>query len=88
VALLATEGVELRFTEEGLREIARLAAALNGRLEDVGARRLHSLLEQLLEELSFNAPDHKGEQVAVDAAFVSDHLGRAVRDKDLGKLLR
>jgi ATP-dependent HslUV protease ATP-binding subunit HslU len=87
-ALLATEGVDLTFAEEGLRALARLAALLNARLEDVGARRLHSLMEQLLEELSFEAPDRKGEKVLADAAFVSDHLGRALRDKDLGKLLR
>jgi len=87
-ALLATEGVEIHFTEEGLREVARLAALLNSRLEDIGARRLHAILERLLEELSFNAPDLKGEHVEMDAAFVSDHSGRLVSDQNLARLLR
>src|SRR3712207_6243450 len=64
-ALLATEGLELRFEETALREMARLATLVNARTEDIGARRLHTIIEKVLEELSFDAPDCKGESVAL-----------------------
>jgi ATP-dependent HslUV protease ATP-binding subunit HslU len=81
-ALLATEGVTLRFTEDGLRAIARHAAAVNARTEDIGARRLHTILETVLEDLSFAAPDEAGSEVVIDAARVDERLAAIVRDED------
>jgi ATP-dependent HslUV protease ATP-binding subunit HslU len=86
-ALLATEGVGLEFTEEGVRAIAETAAQVNERTEDIGARRLHTILERLLEEISFEAPDRGGSRVVVDPAFVRDRLGGLVRDEDLSRYI-
>ncbi len=86
-ALLATEGVELEFTPDGVAEIALVAEEMNRRLENIGARRLYTIMEQVLEEISFSAPERKGEKVVVDAAFVQDHLGDLVRDEDLSRYI-
>ena len=86
-ALLATEGLELRFEETALREMARLATLVNARTEDIGARRLHTIIEKVLEELSFDAPDHKGETVALDAAFVAERVGEVAADDDLSNFI-
>ncbi len=87
VALLATEGVTLEFTEDGLREMARLATLVNARTEDIGARLLHTIIEKVLEELSFDAPDRKGETVALDAAFVAERVGEVAADDDLSNFI-
>ncbi len=86
-ALLKTEGVELEFTEDGLARIAEVAWGVNERTENIGARRLHTVLERLLEIVSFEAPDRAGETVAIDAAYVDGHLGDLVRDDDLAKYI-
>jgi ATP-dependent HslUV protease ATP-binding subunit HslU len=86
-ALLATEGVRLEFTEDGLDEIARTAAAVNSTTENIGARRLHTVMEKLLEELSFQAPDVASPHVVVDAAYVRDRLAAIVADQDLSRYI-
>ncbi len=86
-ALLATEGVRLEFTEDGISEIARTAAAVNSRTENIGARRLHTVLEKLLEEVSFQAPDVPHPHVVVDAAYVRDRLSAIVADQDLSRYI-
>jgi len=86
-ALLRTEGIELDFKQEGVDAIADVAATVNERSADIGARRLHTVLERLLEELSFDAPDLSARQVVVDAAMVRDRLGDLVEDADLSQYI-
>jgi ATP-dependent protease HslVU (ClpYQ), ATPase subunit len=86
-ALLATEGVSVEFTDEGVREIARIAVDVNTRTENIGARRLHTLMERLLEDLSFDAPDVAQEAVTVDAAFVRERLADIAKDEDLSRYI-
>ncbi|HET9427744.1 MAG TPA: ATP-dependent protease ATPase subunit HslU [Allosphingosinicella sp.] len=84
-ALLATEGVEVRFAEDGIRALARIAAEVNGRLENIGARRLQTVMEKLLEDVSFEAEQRRGETVTVDADYVERQLSDIARDNDLSK---
>lgn len=86
-ALLATEGLTLTFAEDGIREIARLATLMNERMENIGARRLHTIMERVLEELSFTAAERRGEQVVVDAAYVSQHTKDLVQDENLSRYI-
>ncbi|HEX7192314.1 MAG TPA: ATP-dependent protease ATPase subunit HslU [Thermoanaerobaculia bacterium] len=85
VALLGTEGVKLTFADDAVREIARYAATVNEKTENIGARRLHTILERLLDELSFDASDRAGEQVTIDAMYVQRVLADTVRDEDLSR---
>jgi len=85
--LMATEGVKLVFTEEGAAELARIAVEVNGRTENIGARRLFTILEKLLDEVSFNAPDMEGVTVEVTAQYVHDRLADVVRDTDLSRYI-
>jgi ATP-dependent HslUV protease ATP-binding subunit HslU len=87
VALLATEGVELLFEGDALREMAHLATAVNASTEDIGARRLHTIIERVIEEISFDAPDHRGETIVIDASFVSDRVGEVAADEDLSSYI-
>ena len=84
-ALMGTEGVEVSFTEDGIAALARIAAEVNGSVENIGARRLYTVLERVFEELSFAAPDRSGESVIVDAAFVETNLGELTRNADLSR---
>ncbi|MDS9466777.1 ATP-dependent protease ATPase subunit HslU [Paracoccus sp. MBLB3053] len=84
-ALMATEGVKVEFTETGIRSLARIAAEVNGSVENIGARRLYTVIERVFEELSFSAPDRSGEMVTVDDAFVEKHLGDLSRSTDLSR---
>ncbi|MGY9045629.1 ATP-dependent protease [Puniceibacterium antarcticum] len=84
-ALMATEEVSVSFTEDGIAALARIAAEVNTAVENIGARRLYTVMERVFEELSFNAPDKAGEQVTVDAAFVEKHLGDLSRSTDLSR---
>ncbi|MEA3064686.1 MAG: ATP-dependent HslUV protease ATP-binding subunit HslU [Sphingomonadales bacterium] len=84
-ALIATEGVEIHFTEDGIRAIARIAAEVNGQVENIGARRLSTVLEKLLEDVSFEAEERRGERVVVDAAYVDTQLADIARNTDLSK---
>jgi ATP-dependent HslUV protease ATP-binding subunit HslU len=86
-ALLASEGVELRFTEDGLREIAAIATDVNARTEDIGARRLLTIVERVLEEISFDAPERTGETVTIDAAYVDERIGDIASDEDLNNAI-
>jgi ATP-dependent HslUV protease ATP-binding subunit HslU len=87
VAMLATEGVELQFEDDALREMARLATVVNASTEDIGARRLHTIIERVIEDISFDAPDHKGEVIPIDARFVSDRIGEVAADEDLSSYI-
>src|SRR5690606_35376555 len=87
VALLATEGVELDFRDDGVRAIAEIAASVNARTEDIGARRLHTVLERLLDEVSFVAPDLGGKRIVIDGDFVRERLGELARDEDLSRYI-
>jgi ATP-dependent HslUV protease ATP-binding subunit HslU len=84
-ALLATEGVTIEFTEDGIEALARIAAEVNRAVENIGARRLYTVMERVFEELSFTAPDRGGETVRVDAAFVESHLGELARSADISR---
>ncbi|WP_444945940.1 ATP-dependent protease ATPase subunit HslU [Microbulbifer sp. VTAC004] len=85
-ALLATEGLELKFTEDGIRRIAEVAYEVNERTENIGARRLHTVLERLLEEISFDAGDGD-KTLNVDAAYVDTHLGELSQNEDLSRFI-
>ncbi|HEX9810450.1 MAG TPA: ATP-dependent protease ATPase subunit HslU, partial [Alphaproteobacteria bacterium] len=86
-ALLATEQVALEFTEDGIREIAVLSAEVNENVENIGARRLQTVMERLLEEVSFAASDNPGLTVRIDATYVRDKVGDLVKDTDLSKFI-
>ena len=85
--LLATESVELRFTEDAVNEVAAMAAEINQSAENIGARRLHTVLERLLEEISFDASERGGEMIEVDAEMVRERLGELVGDRDLARYI-
>jgi len=86
-ALLETEGVKLEFTPESLEEVARFAFRVNEGTENIGARRLHTIMERVLDEISFEAPDKKGEQFKVDADYVRHMLADIVKDQDLSRYI-
>jgi ATP-dependent HslUV protease ATP-binding subunit HslU len=86
-ALLSTEGVTLEFTDEAIDELARLSAEINASVENIGARRLHTVLERLLEDISFNANDRAGETVTIDAALVGERVGVLSTNADLSKFI-
>jgi len=86
-SLLATERVELKFDPSGVRRIAEVAFQVNDRSENIGARRLHTVLERLLETVSFEAADRGGQAVVVDAAYVDAHLQALVQDEDLSRYI-
>ena len=86
-ALLATEGVTVNFTEDAVDRLAEIAFQVNERQENIGARRLHTVLERLLDSLSYEAPDRDGETLAIDAAYVDKHLGELVKDPDLSRYI-
>lgn len=84
-ALMATEAVEVNFTQDGIAALARIAAEVNESIENIGARRLYTVMERVFEELSFTAPDRGGEAITVDSAFVEANLGELTRDADLSR---
>jgi len=86
-ALLATESVKLNFTDDGIAEIARIAVQVNDKTENIGARRLHTLLEHVLEDISFNASDCDGVKLDVDAAYVQQQLGEIAESEDLSRYI-
>ncbi len=87
VALLGTEDVTLEFTDDGIDELARVSAHFNETVENIGARRLHTVLEKVLEEVSFTASDQGGTEIRVDAEFVRTHIGELAKDSDLSKFI-
>jgi ATP-dependent HslUV protease ATP-binding subunit HslU len=86
-ALLATERVTLEFDESAVSEIAEIATEVNTRAENVGARRLHTVLERLLDEISFYAPERSDTTVRIDAAYVREKLGAILEDQDLSRYI-
>ena len=86
-ALLATEGVALDFTPDGVRRLAEIAHTVNERTENIGARRLATVLERLLDTISYEAPDHGGKRYTIDAAYVDAHLAALVQDQDLSRYI-
>ncbi len=87
VALLGTENVTLEFTEDAIDAIAQIAADVNEGVENIGARRLHTILERVLEEISYTATDHFGETVKIDAAYVRERIGELAANSDLSKYI-
>jgi len=86
-ALMNTEGVQVQFAPEGVRRIAEIAFQVNERTENIGARRLHTVMERLLETVSYDAAGQNGATVTVDAKYVDDHLGNLVQDEDLSRYI-
>lgn len=87
VELMATEEVTLRFTAEGIRRMSEIAAEVNSRTENIGARRLHTIMEHLLEEVSFNAPDLAGQTIEITPHYVDERLNNVIEDKDLSRYI-
>ncbi len=87
VALLATEGVSVEFKKDGIQEIASFAAIVNERTENIGARRLHTIMEKVLEDVSFKAPEMRGEAVSITNSFVRDRLSDIAKDQDLSRYI-
>ena len=86
-ALMATENVTLKFAADGIARVAEIASQINARTENIGARRLHTVLERLLEKISFEATDSAGSTLIIDAAYVDEHLGALVQDEDLSRYI-
>ena len=86
-ALLQTEGLAVQFLPDGVRRLAELACQINERTENIGARRLHTVMERLLEEVSYNASDRQGETLSIDAAYVEDKLGALSENEDLSRFI-
>jgi ATP-dependent HslUV protease ATP-binding subunit HslU len=86
-ALMATEDVTLDFTKDGIAEIAKLSAEVNASVENIGARRLHTVMERLLDEISFTASDKSGQSFSIDADYVREHVGKLAKDQDLSKFI-
>jgi ATP-dependent HslUV protease ATP-binding subunit HslU len=86
-ALLETEGIKLSFTDDAIEEIAHFAATVNDQAENIGARRLHTIMEKLLDEISFEGPDLKKKTVRIDGAYVKKQLADIVKDQDLSRYI-
>ena len=87
IALMDTEKVHLNFSDDAIRELAKTATRVNERTENIGARRLHTIMEKLLEEISFDAPEMTGKKVRIDASFVNDKLADIAGDEDLSRYI-
>ena len=86
-ALLKTEDVNLEFSEDGIDMLAKISAEVNSSVENIGARRLHTIIEKVLDDLSFNATDMAGKSIIVDKKYVKQNLGNLVKDTDLSKFI-
>lgn len=87
IALMATEGVTIEFAESGIESIAKAAWQVNERTENIGARRLHTVMEKLMEDISYEASDKSGSSFVIDADYVSAHLDNLVQDEDLSRFI-
>ena len=85
--LLKTENVNLKFTDDGIDTLAKISAEVNSSVENIGARRLHTIIEKVLDDISFNATDRSGETVTIDEKYVKDNLGNLIKDTDLSKFI-
>ena len=86
-ALLKTEDVDLEFTDDGIDMLAKISAEVNASVENIGARRLHTIIEKVLDEISFTATDKSGEKIIIDSKYVVKNLGELVKDTDLSKFI-
>jgi ATP-dependent HslUV protease ATP-binding subunit HslU len=86
-ALMETEGITLEFTPEAIKELAQLATRVNERTENIGARRLHTVMEKLLEDISFHAPELKKQKITVTDAYVRERLANLIEDEDLSRYI-
>ena len=86
-ALLKTENVELEFKDDGIEMLAKISTEVNASIENIGARRLHTIIEKVLDDISFNATDRAGEKIIIDKEFVKKNLGNLVKDTDLSKFI-
>ena len=86
-ALLNTENVNLEFTDDGIDMLAKISAEVNSSVENIGARRLHTIIEKVLDDVSFNATDRAGQTVTINEKYVQDNLGNLVKDTDLSKFI-
>ena len=84
---MATEGVTLEFTADAIDALADIAVAVNSSVENIGARRLQTVMERVLDEISFGAPDRSGEHVKIDAAYVQQHIGDLAKNADLSRFI-
>ena len=87
VALLKTENVDLEFSEDGIDRIAKIAMDVNNTIENIGARRLHTIIEKILDDISFTATDRGGEKIVIDKNYVEKNVGELVKDIDLSKFI-
>ena len=86
-ALLQTEGMKIEFTDDAIKEIADIATDVNERMENIGARRLHTVMEKMLDQISFDAPDMPEKEIVIDAAYVSERLSEILKDEDLSRYI-
>ena len=86
-ALLKTENVDLEFTDDGIEMLAKISTEVNSSVENIGARRLHTIIEKVLDDISFNATDKAGEKIFINSEFVKNNLGSLVKDTDLSKFI-
>ena len=86
-ALLKTEKVDLEFTDDGIDTIANIATEVNSTIENIGARRLHTIIERVLDEISFTATDRAGEKIIVNSDYIKKNLGELAKDTDLSKFI-
>ena len=86
-ALLKTENVDLEFTDDGIDTIATIANEVNTTVENIGARRLHTIIERVLDEISFTATDRAGEKISIDAEYIKKNIGELAKDTDLSKFI-
>ena len=87
IALLKTENVDLEFSEDGIDKIAKIAMEVNNTIENIGARRLHTIIEKILDDISFTATDRGGEKIVIDKNYVEKNVGELVKDIDLSKFI-
>jgi len=85
--LLETERIEIEYTGDAVREIASIAAQVNDRMENIGARRLHTVMEHVFDEISFSAPDSEAKKIVIDRKYVQDRLSKILKDEDLSRYI-
>jgi ATP-dependent HslUV protease ATP-binding subunit HslU len=85
--LLKTENVDLEFSEDGIETIAKVASEVNATVENIGARRLHTIIEKILDDISFTATDRAGEKIVINKEYINNNLDNLVKDTDLSKFI-
>ena len=87
IALLKTENVDLEFSDDGINAIANIASEVNSTVENIGARRLHTIIEKILDDISFTATDRSGEKIIIDKKYIDANLQNLIKDTDLSKFI-